>query len=173
MRPSRSAVSSPSRRATHACAHSWTVSDSTITNRSSARSRMSSGFDRPDTGASLALLSARLAFPMGSAGNICAICGANYRADVLFCPQDGAPLGTTAPKSNDPLVGIELPGQIRIEKLIGVGAAGRVYRGFQGGVERPVAVKVLHAELSTDATVVARFHREARVASMLAHPHVI
>jgi len=110
---------------------------------------------------------------MGQPGNICTICGANYRADVLFCPQDGAPLGTTAPKSNDALVGIEVPGQIRIEKLIGVGAAGRVYRGFQSGVERRVAVKVLHAELSTDTTVVARFHREARVASMLAHPHVV
>ena len=110
---------------------------------------------------------------MGQPGNICTICGANYRADVLFCPQDGAPLGTTAPKANDPLVGIELAGQIRIEKLIGVGAAGRVYRGFQSGVERPVAVKVLHAELSADSTVVARFHREARVPSMLAHPHVV
>jgi serine/threonine protein kinase len=110
---------------------------------------------------------------MGLAGNICTICGANYRADVLFCPQDGAPLGNTAPKSSDPLVGAALPGQIRIEKLIGVGAAGRVYRGFQSGVERPVAVKVLHAELSTDSTLVARFHREARVASMLAHPHVV
>jgi len=110
---------------------------------------------------------------MGPPGNICAICGANYRADVLFCPQDGAPLGTTAPKSNDPLIGVELPGRIRVEKLIGIGAAGRVYRGFQSGVERPVAIKVLHAELSTDSTVVARFHREARVASMLAHPNVI
>src|SRR4051812_44205681 len=110
---------------------------------------------------------------MGREVNICTICGANYRADVLFCPQDGAPLGTTAPKSNDALIGIELPGQIRIEKLIGVGAAGRVYRGFQRGVERPVAVKVLHAELSSDSTVVARFLREARVPSMLAHPHVV
>jgi serine/threonine-protein kinase len=110
---------------------------------------------------------------MGQPGNICTICGANYRADVLFCPQDGAPLGTAAPKLNDPLVGATLPGPIRIENLIGVGAAGRVYRGFQSGVERSVAVKVLHAELSTDRTVVARFHREARVASMLAHPHVV
>jgi serine/threonine-protein kinase len=110
---------------------------------------------------------------MGQPGNICTICGANYRADVLFCPQDGAPLGTAAPKLNDPLVGASLPGPIRIEKLIGVGAAGRVYRGFQSGVDRSVAIKVLHAELSTDRTVVARFHREARVASMLAHPHVV
>jgi serine/threonine protein kinase len=110
---------------------------------------------------------------MGQPGNICTICGANYRDDVLFCPQDGAPLGTTAPKARDPLIGVELPGQIRIEKLIGIGAAGRVYRGFQRGVERPVAVKVLHAELCADSTLVARFQREARVASMLAHPHVV
>ena len=110
---------------------------------------------------------------MGQPGNICTICGANYRADVLFCPQDGAPLGATAPKAGDPLLGLELPSQIRIEKLIGVGAAGRVYRGFQGGIERPVAIKVLHAELSGDSTVVARFLREGRVASLLAHPHVV
>jgi eukaryotic-like serine/threonine-protein kinase len=110
---------------------------------------------------------------MGSQTNICAICGANYRADVLFCPQDGAPLGTAAPRAHDAFIGVELPGRIRIEKLIGVGAAGRVYRGFQGGVDRPVAIKVLHAELSKDATVVSRFHREARVTSMLAHPHVV
>ena len=110
---------------------------------------------------------------MGQPGNICAICGANYRADALFCPQDGAPLGTTAPIASDPLVGTALPGEIRIEKLIGVGAAGRVYRGFQEGVDRAVAVKVLHAELSADGTVVARFQREARIASLLSHPHVV
>jgi eukaryotic-like serine/threonine-protein kinase len=110
---------------------------------------------------------------MGSQTNICAICGANYRADVLFCPQDGAPLGTAAPRAHDAFIGVELPGRIRIDKLIGIGAAGRVYRGFQGGVDRPVAIKVLHAELSNDATVVSRFHREARVTSMLAHPHVV
>ncbi|MET0594091.1 MAG: serine/threonine-protein kinase [Polyangiaceae bacterium] len=110
---------------------------------------------------------------MGLGGNICAICGANYRADVLFCPQDGAPLGGKAPPLHDPLVGALLPGQIRIEKLIGIGAAGRVYRGVQSVAERPVAVKVLHSELSQDGTVVARFHREAKVATILAHPHVI
>jgi serine/threonine protein kinase len=110
---------------------------------------------------------------MGLGSNICAICGANYRGDVLFCPQDGAPLGGKILPSSDPLIGALLPGQIRIEKLIGVGAAGRVYRGVQSVASRTVAVKVLHAELSLDPTVVARFHREASVASMLAHPHLV
>jgi serine/threonine-protein kinase len=110
---------------------------------------------------------------MGLGSNICAICGANYRGDVLFCPQDGAPLTGKILPSSDPLIGALLPGQIRLEKLIGVGAAGRVYQGVQRVASRTVAVKVLHAELSLDPTVVARFHREASVASMLAHPHVV
>jgi eukaryotic-like serine/threonine-protein kinase len=110
---------------------------------------------------------------MGSSGNICAICGANYEAAALFCPRDGAPLGPPAPRGPDPLLGASLPGQIRIEKLIGMGSMGRVYRGFQAGIDRAVAVKVLHAELSSDRTVVERFHREARIASLLTHPNAV
>jgi eukaryotic-like serine/threonine-protein kinase len=110
---------------------------------------------------------------MGSPANICAICGAKYEVEAIFCPRDGAPLGSAAPRGTDLLLGLELPGQIRIEKLIGMGSMGRVYRGFQAGVERSVAVKILHGELSTDRTLVARFHREARIASLLAHPNVV
>jgi serine/threonine protein kinase len=50
---------------------------------------------------------------------------------------------------------------------------GRVYRAFQRGIDRDVAVKILHRELSTNESLVARFHREAKVASRLAHPHVV
>jgi len=110
---------------------------------------------------------------MGSAANICAICGAKYEADALFCPKDGAPLGAAAPKGADPYLGIELLGQIRIEQLIGIGSMGRVYRGHQGGVNRAVAVKILHKELSANRTLVTRFHREAEIASRLSHPGVV
>jgi serine/threonine-protein kinase len=110
---------------------------------------------------------------MGSAGNICAICGANYDTNALFCPRDGAPLGARAPKGSDDFIGLELPGQIRIERLIGIGSMGRVYRGFQADMGRPVAVKILHRELSANATLVARFHREAQIASRLSHPNVV
>ncbi|HZU84331.1 MAG TPA: protein kinase, partial [Polyangiaceae bacterium] len=58
-------------------------------------------------------------------------------------------------------------------QLVGIGAMGRVYRGFQRGIDRDVAVKILHRELSANPTVVARFHREAKVASRLAHPNVV
>jgi serine/threonine-protein kinase len=110
---------------------------------------------------------------MGSPGNICAICGVNYDSGALFCPRDGAPLGARAPKGPDDFIGVELPGQIRIERLIGIGSMGRVYRGFQAGVGRPVAVKILHRELSANSTLVARFLREAQIASRLSHPNVV
>ncbi len=41
------------------------------------------------------------------------------------------------------------------------------------GIDRDVAVKILHRELSSNPTIVARFHREAKVASRLAHPNVV
>jgi len=108
----------------------------------------------------------------------CPSCGARYTADALFCSLDGAPL-TKAPgaiataAATDPYLGRELLGHIEIRQLVGIGAMGRVYRAFQRGIDRDVAVKVLHPELSANQTLVARFHREAKVASRLAHPHVV
>lgn len=74
---------------------------------------------------------------------------------------------------DDPWIGRELAEQVEVLDLIGVGAMGRVYRGHQRGIERPVAVKVLHADLMHRPGVMERFHREARVASRLNHPNVV
>jgi serine/threonine-protein kinase len=108
----------------------------------------------------------------------CPSCSERYDADVLFCPRDGTPLASARnPSLNgadpDPYVGIDLPGQIRLDHLVGIGSMGRVYRAFQGGIERDVAVKVLHRELSGNPELVQRFHREAKVASRLVHPNVV
>jgi serine/threonine-protein kinase len=73
----------------------------------------------------------------------------------------------------DPYLGKEISGHIEIRQLAGIGAMGRVYRAFQRGIERDVAVKVLHRELSANPQLVARFHREAKVASRLSHPNVV
>ena len=108
----------------------------------------------------------------------CPSCAEQYDADVLFCPRDGTPLASARNPSlggveRDPYLRVELPGQIRLDHLIGIGSMGRVYRAFQGGIERDVAVKVLHRELSGNAELTARFHREAKVASRLVHPNVV
>src|SRR4051812_22291663 len=77
------------------------------------------------------------------------------------------------PSAPDPFLGLTLPGQIEIRAHIGAGSMGRVYRGFQRGIDRDVAVKVLRPELALSAEATARFHREARIASRLTHPNLV
>ncbi|WP_433935092.1 serine/threonine-protein kinase [Sorangium cellulosum] len=109
----------------------------------------------------------------------CPSCGERYDAGVLYCPRDGTPLASSRKSpafgaaERDPYVGLTLGGQIEVRHLIGIGSMGRVYRAFQAGIERDVAVKILHRELSTNAELVSRFHREAKIASRLVHPNVV
>ena len=111
---------------------------------------------------------------------VCGACGARYPADALFCPLDGMPLQSAASaqsggreNEDDPYLGQEISGHIEIRQLVGIGAMGRVYRAFQKGIDRDVAVKILHRELSANAQLVSRFTREAKVASRLQHPNVV
>jgi serine/threonine protein kinase len=105
---------------------------------------------------------------------VCSKCGKTYAPDVIFCPKDGTPLGTSKTEvAEDPYIGVDVAGQFRIEQLVGIGAMGRVYRAHQKGIERQVAIKVLHRELLRNQTVIGRFHREAKVASRLTHPNVV
>jgi serine/threonine-protein kinase len=112
---------------------------------------------------------------------VCGACGARYPADALFCPLDGMPLQSAAAAQSggretaedDPYLGQEISGHIEIRQLVGIGAMGRVYRAFQKGIDRDVAVKILHRELSANAQLVSRFTREAKVASRLQHPNVV
>ena len=109
-----------------------------------------------------------------SSSKACNACGGRFPGDALFCPNDGSPLtSSTADRDADPYLGQEISGHIEIRQLVGIGAMGRVYRAFQRGIDRDVAVKILHRELSANAQLVSRFTREAKVASRLQHPNVV
>jgi serine/threonine protein kinase len=73
----------------------------------------------------------------------------------------------------DPLVGTVISDRYRIERLIGVGGVGSVYRATQLGLDRGVALKVLKPELTESHTAMERFAREARTAARLQHPHIV
>ena len=60
-------------------------------------------------------------------------------------------------------------GRFRIEREIGRGGMGTVYRALHLGLERPVAVKVLKQEFAADPEVADRFMREARTMARLRH----
>jgi len=67
----------------------------------------------------------------------------------------------------------ELLPQYRIERLIGRGGMGVVYKGIQPELERPVAIKLLAAEVAADEKFVTRFKREARLLAKLQHSRII
>jgi serine/threonine protein kinase len=56
---------------------------------------------------------------------------------------------------------------------IGSGGFGRVYRARDLGLEREVALKVLHPSLTADPAVMERFRREAQLAARLRHPRIV
>ena len=70
------------------------------------------------------------------------------------------------------LVGQTL-GNYRIEALLGSGGMGEVYRGVHLHLNRPAAIKVMHANLAADPTFQARFRQEAQAAAALTHPHIV
>ena len=63
-----------------------------------------------------------------------------------------------------------LGGKYRLESVLGAGATGTVWRAIQLGLERPVAIKLMHAHLAAHEDAEVRFSREARVAASLDHP---
>lgn len=61
----------------------------------------------------------------------------------------------------------------RLDRLLGRGGMGTVYRATEVRSGRVVALKLLRLELASDAGFSARFKREARLSAQLQHPHVV
>jgi serine/threonine-protein kinase len=67
-------------------------------------------------------------------------------------------------------------GKYRIDGVLGKGAMGVVYKGFDLGIERTVAIKTVRKDLvdpDLAAQVMARFKNEAKAAGRLLHPNIV
>lgn len=73
----------------------------------------------------------------------------------------------------DPVVGQTLDEKYVIEERLGEGGMGAVYRARHLLMDRPVAIKVLHANLIDDEPARIRFLREARAAVRLQHQNAV
>ena len=60
----------------------------------------------------------------------------------------------------------------RIISKLGAGGQGAVYEAINTKLERTVVVKVLPHELTANEISLARFEREAKLASSLDHPNI-
>ena len=104
---------------------------------------------------------------------ICRDCSRVFEDQLDRCPDDGAPLVHVEQPESDPLLGRTLDGRFVLQSVLGRGAMGVVYLARQLSVDRPVAVKVLRREFSSDRILVARFLREAKALSLLHHPNLL
>jgi tRNA A-37 threonylcarbamoyl transferase component Bud32 len=71
------------------------------------------------------------------------------------------------------VIGTLLSERFRLEEKIGSGGMSTVYRAFDETLERWVAIKLMHREISSDSDQLERFRREARAVASLNHPHVV
>ncbi|HSF25842.1 MAG TPA: protein kinase, partial [Blastocatellia bacterium] len=71
------------------------------------------------------------------------------------------------------ITGELLDGKYQIDRRLGHGGMGEVYRATHLGTKRIVAVKVIHAQFSNNREFVERFRREAEAAGRLRHPNVV
>jgi serine/threonine protein kinase len=64
-------------------------------------------------------------------------------------------------------------GKYTIIGPLGRGGMATVYKAFEPGLDRLVAVKTLPPDLLTESTFADRFRREAQVIARLEHPHIV
>ncbi|MSO32838.1 MAG: Stk1 family PASTA domain-containing Ser/Thr kinase [Candidatus Nanopelagicaceae bacterium] len=66
-----------------------------------------------------------------------------------------------------------IDGRYQIGAVIASGGMATVYSAIDTRLDRPVAVKIMHAHLAQDEDFVARFIREAKAAAAISHPNLI
>ena len=105
----------------------------------------------------------------------CEACQHENIDGARFCAHCGALMPTPSEAGADPMIGQLIGGRYRITGVLGEGGMGIVYVGEQqmGSTVRKVAIKTLHAHLSKDPSVLARFHRECGTVAQLEHPNTI
>jgi len=64
-------------------------------------------------------------------------------------------------------------GAYQIVEKIGSGGMATVFKARQPRLDRDVAIKVMHQNISQDTNFLARFEREARIVASLDHAHIV
>lgn len=90
-----------------------------------------------------------------------------FREDLLAITTHSAPQASTPLQSF---------GKYRIEGVLGEGAMGVVYKAYDPGLDRYVAIKTIRKQLldtNMGQAMLERFRNEAKLASRLVHPNIV
>jgi serine/threonine-protein kinase len=71
------------------------------------------------------------------------------------------------------MIGTVLSGRYKLEAKLGSGGMSTVYLARDATLDRAVAVKVMHREMSEQPDQLERFRQEARAVAKLSHPNVV
>ena len=102
----------------------------------------------------------------------CPECGKKTTAPT--CPEHGIPTLARVGNAVDTVqTGELIGGRFRVDKLLGKGGFGAVFRATHVVTQQELVLKVLKPNLGEDEMQVKRFLQEARTASKLSHPHTV
>src|SRR5688500_5805617 len=116
--------------------------------------------------------------------SVCDHCATELPDAARFCFVCGRDVATSVesehdPRASDATVKLKaqlaksLDGRYKLREVLGTGGMGVVFLADDLSLDRPVAIKVLPLDLSTDKNIVQRFRREAKTAASLDHPGII
>jgi tRNA A-37 threonylcarbamoyl transferase component Bud32 len=117
-------------------------------------------------GSALALLLERPVTTTLGGFEECPRCGLCYESGMGRCSNEGTQL-TQMPFKR------LLTSRYRLERRLGRGGMGTVYKATDTSLERAVAVKLIREDLVTSRDAAERFRREAKAAASFAHPNLV
>lgn len=117
-------------------------------------------------GSALALLLERPVTSALGGFEECPRCGLCYESGMGRCANESAQLTRMGFKRF-------LSSRYRLERRLGRGGMGTVYKATDTSLERAVAVKLIRDDLVTSSDAVDRFRREAKAAAAFAHPNLV
>jgi eukaryotic-like serine/threonine-protein kinase len=93
----------------------------------------------------------------------------------LSTPVSSPPISPPAASqpASDPYLGRVIAERYRVERLLGVGSMGLVYRCRHTVLDKTVALKIIRQDLAQDEETVGRFVTEARSASAIGSSHIV
>jgi len=103
----------------------------------------------------------------------CPHCGITSDDDATVCARCGSVLGVTAATLRGELApGLVVHGRYAIQKQLGRGGMGVVYKAHDRGLDEIVAIKILRPEFSAEPEMAERFKSEIKLARKVRHRNV-